>query len=112
MASLLAEFAIDFGGISYDADYRNDDIDPDSLSGGRSYRGGGGGESGKELQGHPQEKQEEERSATGKDLRHGDASAGALVLRLAIFSNIELSWWGTGHCLLIAHNHCRRYERD
>ena len=100
MASLLADSAIDFEGISYeDADFRNENTDPDSLSGGRSHRGGGSGKSGKELQGHPQEKQEEERSATGKkDLRPGGLSSGALFLRLAMFPDIELGWWGRGHC--------------
>ena len=68
------------------------------MSGGRSHRGGGGGESGKERQGHPQEIQEEERSATGKDIRPGDLSSGALFLRLAIFPDTELRWWGRGHC--------------
>ena len=98
MTSLLAEFAIDFGGISHDAESIHENIIPGRLSGGCSYRGRGGGESGKELQGHPQENQEEERSATGKDLRHGGISAGALFLRLAFFPYVELSWWGRGHC--------------
>ena len=87
MASLLAEFAIDLGEISHDADFRNENINRGSFLGGRSDRGGGGGESGKELQGHPQEV-EEERSATGKDLRPGDKSPWALFLRLAIFLNV------------------------
>ena len=88
MASLLAELATDFGGSSYDADFRNEKINHGSFSGGRSHRGGGGGESGKELQGHPQEIQEEERSATGKDLRPGDKGPWAIFLRMAFFLNV------------------------
>ena len=96
MASLLAEFIVDPGGTSYDADFRNAKINPSSLSGGRSYRRGGGGESGKELQGRPQEKQEEERSAAGKDLRPGDISSVPLFLRLAFYPDIELNLCGKG----------------
>ena len=109
MASLLTEFAIDFGGISVDVDLRNANINPGSLSGGRSYRGGGGGESGKELQGQPQEKQEKERSATSEDLRPGGISFEALFLTLAFFSKIDMSWWGRGLFFLIARNQCRSH---
>ena len=53
-----------------------------AVSGGRFYRGAGGGESVRNFQGQPQEEQEEEerraRSATGEDPGPQDLNVGAL----------------------------------
>ena len=76
--AVATEFSMGSEGICDEADIRTESMHLDSLSGGRLYgkfaRGGRCGESGRELQGQPQEEQEEEerraRFATSKFLGH------------------------------------------